>query len=174
MKDLDTVIEKAGIGNLEELITLTNETFSESWMESDNSNDIEVYVKEYFGREQLEKELKNDGILYLQMRSGSTSVGYIKLERQASPEGYVLENSLALHRIYVRKEYQGRRLGTKLLEAAIAIGHTEGFKTIWLGVWNANKGAIRLYEKFGFQIFGNYQFKMGSTISDDYLMKLEL
>ena len=174
MENLDTYIEKAGIANLKELIVLTNETFCESWLESDNTDDINVYVQENFGQEQLQKELTDDSIIYLLLRSGERPIAYIKLERNANPEGFTLLRPLALHRIYVRKEYHGQRSGTKLIEAAIAIAHNEGFMNIWLGVWNVNHGAIRLYEKFGFQIFGNYQFIMGSIISDDFLMKLEL
>ena len=69
MKNLDTYIEKAGIANLKELIVLTNETFCESWLESDNTDDINVYVQENFGQEQLQKELTDDSIIYLLLRS---------------------------------------------------------------------------------------------------------
>ncbi len=98
----------------------------------------------------------------------------MKLQREFQPEGHILESPVALHRLYIKKEYQGLGYGTRLIQEAFGMARKEGFKYLWLGVWYQNLRAIQLYERMGFEIFGNYLFIMGSIVSNDYLMKMPL
>ena len=165
-------IKKADLSDLDALVQLTANTFTESWLESDNVVDINTYVKECFSEEQLALELKDPSIRYLFILVDKVPVGYMKVQRNAQPDGHLLDSPMALHRIYIKKEYQGNKFGARLIHEAIVIARKEGCKHLWLGVWNENQRAIKLYASLGFRIFGNYQFVMGTIISDDYLMKL--
>jgi RimJ/RimL family protein N-acetyltransferase len=77
--------------------------------------------------------------------------------------------------MYVRQEYQGKKIGLKLLNATIE----EAFRLpdveqIVLGVITTNKGAEKLYQRAGFKEFGvhpNY-LKVGDTYFDEKLMVL--
>ena len=165
-------IKKAALSDLRVLVELASGTFTESWLESDNVSDINTYVEECFSVEQLTLELKDPSISYLFILVDNVPVGYMKLQRNAQPDGHILDSPMALHRIYIKKEYQGNKFGTRLIHEAIVIAREEGCKHLWLGVWNENPRAVKLYETLGFTIFGKYQFVMGTIISDDYLMKL--
>ena len=54
----------------------------------------------------------------------------------------------------VRKEHRGRGIGSVLLEHTLAAARESGLWRIELEVFESNEGAIRLYEKAGFQLEG--------------------
>ena len=56
--------------------------------------------------------------------------------------------------ISVLKEYWGRGIATALLEKLISWAKEKGIKKINLDVFENNKIAIKLYEKFGFKLEG--------------------
>ena len=56
--------------------------------------------------------------------------------------------------ISVLKEYWGRGVATALLEKLISWSKEKGIKKINLDVFENNKRAIELYEKFGFKLEG--------------------
>jgi len=56
----------------------------------------------------------------------------------------------------------------------LAIAAKEGFKTVWLGVWEHNPKAIAFYEKWGFEKFGAHSFMLGTDAQTDLLMKKNL
>ncbi len=153
---------------------ITEETFRESWTEEGNQEDMDHYISENFTNQIVEKELANLQIAYLLAFDGNYPVGYLKLDFNLQPDTYQLEKPASISRVYVRKSQQGLQIGSSLLKQAIAKSLVENYKTIWLGVWNQNNGAMRLYQKFGFVQFGMYQFIMGSVVSDDFLMMRKL
>jgi ribosomal protein S18 acetylase RimI-like enzyme len=55
--------------------------------------------------------------------------------------------------MYVRSEARGQGLGAALLAAAIRHGRQHG-SVLQLAVGAANPGAIRLYERAGFEVYG--------------------
>lgn len=149
-------------------------TFREAWSEPDNAADLNSYMDEYFNVSFIRKELENPAIGYFMITVDGSIAGYVKLEFNCQPEGHLLQSPVALHRLYVKASHRNLKLGTQLMDFALAEAIQNGSKTIWLGVWNENYAAMRFYERFGFERFGNYKFIMGTIISDDYLMKRNL
>jgi ribosomal protein S18 acetylase RimI-like enzyme len=164
----------AGSGDSSLLAELTAYTFRESWLEEGNENDLEIYVNEYFTADRMALEVNNPDISYMILWVEGAAAAYCKLERNISPDGHDLSRPICISRLYVRKEFQNKNLGSLLIDEALHRASTEKFQTMWLGVWYKNPSAIRLYERFGFQKFGTYQFVMGNEISDDFLMKRKI
>lgn len=156
------------------LALLSASTFRESWIEEGNEADINLYLSQYFTNEQIKRELEDETIIYLLAFNGDEVIGYSKSELNLQPEGYELDLPFSISRVYIDKQYQRMKVGSGLLKQTIDIAREQDFKTIWLGVWNQNNDAIRLYQRFGFSQFGHYKFVMGSIVSDDYLMWLKL
>lgn len=50
------------------------------------------------------------------------------------------------------------------------IARSWGFKTMWLGVWEDNFKAQKVYGKLGFTRIGEHDFKMGDCIQTDWIM----
>ena len=73
----------------------------------------------------------------------------------------------------VRDDWQGRGVGTALMEAALDLADNWlGTTRVELTVYTDNAAAIALYEKFGFEIEGthrHYAFRNGAY-ADSYSM----
>jgi ribosomal protein S18 acetylase RimI-like enzyme len=58
--------------------------------------------------------------------------------------------------IAVAKQFQSRCVGTALMEAGFAELERGGFREVSLTVTHLNQGALRLYERLGFQTFRTF------------------
>ena len=56
--------------------------------------------------------------------------------------------------VSVKKEYQGQRIGGRLLEELFRIGKERGVTDYFLEVRKSNQAAIALYSRLGFQEAG--------------------
>ena len=99
----------------------------------------------------------------------SNDVGYIKINfsKAQSEEGN--KKTAELQRIYIKEEFQGMKIGQKLLDFAIERAKNNNLKKLWLGVWEHNHKAIRFYEKNKFKKFSEHSFVLGEDVQLDYL-----
>lgn len=56
--------------------------------------------------------------------------------------------------IAVREDRQGRGIGKRLLQEAIGVAKSNGYKRIEIGTGNSSIGQLALYQKCGFRISG--------------------
>lgn len=56
--------------------------------------------------------------------------------------------------IYIHPQWQGKGVGSRLMEKLIAESETAGIWTLQAGIFPENMSSIRLHEKFGFRIVG--------------------
>jgi len=49
-----------------------------------------------------------------------------------------------------------------------------GFVTMWLGVWEENFKAQKIYERMGFRKVGQHDFKMGNCVQTDWILTKRL
>jgi GNAT superfamily N-acetyltransferase len=99
-------------------------------------------------------------------------VGYALAGPCHLPHPEVTADCGELWRIYVRGELHGQGLGTVLLEAALAWLERPR-RRLWIGVWSGNLGAQKLYARRGFHKVGGYQFPVGSTLDDEFILRRE-
>lgn len=79
--------------------------------------------------------------------------------------------------ISVLKEYWHLGLGTLLMRETISAAQRMGFEYLELTVAAGNERAVRLYQKFGFSVYGTYKngnIYPDGTYDDVWLMNLEL
>lgn len=78
--------------------------------------------------------------------------------------------------ISVAKEYWGKGIGSRLLEAILDFARVNSFEVLDLQVRSDNARAIRLYEKYGFEKVGVHPafFKMDEEFISFDLMCLKL
>jgi putative acetyltransferase len=72
----------------------------------------------------------------------------------------------------VVKAWRGRGVGAALMQPMLDWAHAAGYTRVELAVYVRNTPAVRLYQKFGFQIEGtrrNY-IREGASYVDDYIM----
>ncbi|OAA60709.1 Acyl-CoA N-acyltransferase [Cordyceps fumosorosea ARSEF 2679] len=81
-------------------------------------------------------------------------------------------SSAELQRLYVAASHHGQGIGRRLAAAAEDVARDEGFTHMWLGVWEENGAAARVYAKLGYSGIGFHDFAVGSVVQrDDILMK---
>lgn len=77
--------------------------------------------------------------------------------------------------IALYREYCGRGIGRKMMEAALDRAKQMGYEQAELEVASSNQSAIRLYEKLGFKRYGvfphNMKYKDGSYADCIWMMK---
>ena len=167
-------IRKVRPSEVEALQQIAKTTFVEAFEHLNNPSDFETYVTKAFSVEQIAKELENSNSYFFFAILNKTIIGYLKLNKGPAQTDLQKENTIEIERIYVHATFQGKRIGQRLIDKAIAIARAEQFDSIWLGVWEKNPKAIRFYERLGFVTFDQHSFRMGTDIQTDLLMILDL
>ncbi|MBO0962785.1 GNAT family N-acetyltransferase [Neobacillus sp. MM2021_6] len=65
---------------------------------------------------------------------------------------------LLIHRLAVHPDYQGKGYGKQLLQFAEDYAHRNGYSSIRLDVFSLNSGAVKMYERAGYQERGMIRF----------------
>ena len=87
---------------------------------------------------------------------------------------WVLWDEMHILNIAVKKAFQGKGIGSLLLEKALAYAHQRGVKWVSLEVRAFNQRAINFYHKFGFKKIGRRPRYYHDTGEDAILMGLKL
>ncbi len=122
----------------------------------------------------MTSELNDDNSEFYFAENENTILGYLKLNFSKVQTEIKDENSLEIERIYILKEFQGKKFGQILFDKVIELAKAKKKKFIWLGVWGENRKAINFYQKNGFVEFGKHIFKLGNDEQTDLLMKFNL
>jgi RimJ/RimL family protein N-acetyltransferase len=103
---------------------------------------------------------------------GGEVVGWIDIER-TDREGFTHSGHLGMG---VLKAYRGRGIGTALLVRCLEEARDQGLERVELDVYASNPIAIRLYEKYGFQVEGRKRKarKLDGEYDDIVMMALFL
>lgn len=132
------------------------------------------YLKKGFSTEKLKTELTDKNAEFYFAELDDKVIGYLKVNFGQSQTEIKDKNALEIERIYVLKEFHGKKIGEILYDKAIELAKEKNVEYIWLGVWEENPRAIRFYEKNGFVAFGKHIFKLGNDEQTDIMMKLKL
>lgn len=164
-------IEKVTLKEIEELQKIGKETFADTFGSQNSPVFMNEYLKKSFSKEKVKGELLDENSETFFARFDNKIVGYLKVNFGQSQTELKDENSLEIERIYVIKEYLGKKIGKALYNKAITIAIQNNFQYVWLGVWEENTRAIRFYEKNGFIKFDKHIFDLGGDKQTDILMK---
>jgi diamine N-acetyltransferase len=149
-------------------------TFSETFSDVNTEENMRKYLDEGFSIEKLTEELSDPHSQIFFAEYNNKTIGYLKLNFGSSQTELKDSKALEIERIYVLKEFQGKKVGQLLYDRAIQIALSSHYDYIWLGVWEKNLKAINFYKKNGFTEFDKHVFKLGDDKQTDLMMKLEL
>lgn len=104
-----------------------------------------------------------DGRLYLILVDGKAAgcIGLRKLDAV----------TCEMKRLYVRPEFRGQQLGSKLIATILADAKTIGYTTMLLDTLPCLTSAVHLYEQLGFEYTDCYN---DSPVASTLFMKLDL
>jgi ribosomal protein S18 acetylase RimI-like enzyme len=170
----DVRIIECGLADAEELAEIGRETFLDTYSADTSPVDMRAFLRDAHRPESVRKELEVPGSRFFIAREGDDAAGYLKLNTEDA-QGERLEGvGLEIEAIYVRARFQGRGIGSLMLEHARAEAEAIGADHIWLGVWELNRRAISFYESKGFTRVGSHPFQFGSHAHTDLIMRSEL
>ena len=167
-------IRKVTLNDIEQLQQIGRQTFSETFSSSNTEENMTTYLEEGFSNEKLIEELNNESSEFYFALSENELVCYLKINFGQSQTELQDDTALEIERIYVLKEFHGKKVGQVLYEKAIEIAKQKNAHYVWLGVWEENPRAISFYKKNGFVEFDKHIFKLGDDEQTDIMMKLKL
>ncbi|THD34019.1 MAG: GNAT family N-acetyltransferase [Flavobacterium johnsoniae] len=167
-------LKKVTLIDIDQLQKIGRQTFFETFAESNTEENMKEYLENSFSTEKLHSELSNTNSEFYFAVEEDTVIGYLKLNFRASQTELKDDKALEIERIYVLKEFHGKKVGQLLYEKAIQIAKETKADYVWLGVWEENHRALAFYKKNGFVEFDKHIFRLGNDEQTDIMMKLQL
>lgn len=172
---MDTImIRKVLSTEITKLQKIGRQTFYETFSVFNSQQNMGKYLEERFSIGKLSSELADKNSQFFFAELDKEVIGYLKVNGGSSQTELQNEKSLEIERIYVLKEFHGRKVGQLLFDMALQVANQQNAEFIWLGVWENNTRAINFYAKNGFIEFDKHIFRLGDAIQTDLLMKLPL
>ena len=163
-------IRRATVTDAERLAALGAQTFYDTFADTNTPEDMTAYLSSSFSAARQAAELADTNTRFLIAEIDGAAVGYAKLQSNPSPPCVAGSNPIELCRLYVSHTVIGSGVGAALMQACIDESKAEGYKTMWLGVWERNERAKKFYERWGFQVAGEQNFQLGSDAQTDWVM----
>jgi GNAT superfamily N-acetyltransferase len=168
----DDSIRRAGQGDAAVLAEVGRDTFVETFAHLYPPEDLKAFLESAYAPDSFARYLVADGHALWLAEADGRAVGYVQVGPCALPHPEVTPGCGEVKRLYVRKEAQGTGLGTRLLDIGLDWLASPG-RRLWIGVWSQNLGAQRLYARYGFRRVGGYQFAVGNTLDDEFILSRE-
>jgi len=159
---------------IEQLQAIGKQTFFETFADVNTEENIQKYLEEGFTLDKLTAELENPYSEFYFAKLDNRVIGYLKINFGEAQTELKEKNALEIERIYVLKEFHGKKVGQILYDKALDIAKQKDLEYLWLGVWEENPKAINFYKKNGFVEFDKHIFKLGDDEQTDIMMKLIL
>lgn len=170
----DIEVKRITLNEITQLQKIGRQTFQETFSGPNSEENMQKYLDESFSTEKLSAELNNKDSEFYFATLENDVIGYLKVNFGASQTELKDDKALEIERIYVSKEFHGKKVGQLLYDKAIEIARQKNNDYVWLGVWINNIKAISFYKKNGFVEFDKHIFKLGNDEQIDIMMKLKL
>lgn len=156
------------------LSALAKDSFTETFGHLYPPEDLEAFLTKSYAHDALRADIDDPAQHWrVVLDDTGAAVAYMQCGKVCLPHPDARpDHEGELKRLYVHSSQQGKGLGKTLLAAAIDY-MTERFGDApqWIGVWSENTKAQALYGSFGFQRVGEYQFAVGQTLDDEFILR---
>lgn len=166
-----TEIRRAGPDDAAALAALGERTFVETFAHLYDPQDLSAYLAEAYSLQRTQADLADPAKAQWLVEQDGEAIGYALAGPCGLPHADVTAACGELKRIYFRKDRQGGGLGKRLFAEVMAWLQKDGPRTVWIGVWSENHGAVRFYERHGFEKVGEYGFAVGQQIDHEFILR---
>lgn len=167
-------ISKVTSADISRLQAIGRQTFVETFADQNTAEDMQTYLDNNLSIDKLSDELNNPNSEFYFALVDNKVIGYLKINYGQAQTELKDKSSLEIERIYVLKDFHGKKVGQVLYDKAIDIATQTNAEYVWLGVWEKNPRAINFYKKNGFVEFDKHIFKLGNDEQTDIMMRLKL
>lgn len=165
------ILRRITLDEVKLLQEICRQTFSETFSDHNTAEDLSKYLDLKFSEEKLTSELKNSNSEFFFAVLDTRIIGYLKINTGTAQTENWNHSALEIERIYVLKEFYGKKVGQMLLDKALQTAREKNITIVWLGVWEKNFRALGFYKKNGFTVFDKHIFRLGDSEQTDYMMK---
>ena len=168
----DLLIRRATAQDAAALAQMAAATFVETFGHLYPLSDLQAYLATACTVERYRNKLEDQriGIWFANAISGELA-GFIVAGPCKLPVANLEPNAGEVQQLYIYSQHQNQRIGTRLLDTALAWLAAEGRAPLYVGVWSENHGAQRLYGRYGFTQIGEYDFPVGNTIDRELILR---
>jgi ribosomal protein S18 acetylase RimI-like enzyme len=173
----EVVIRPARPDDAAALSALGRQTFIDTFVADDGfaipypPEDLEAYLHSSFGVEATAKKLAEAGAAWWVAERGDALLAFANVGPNGLPHPDAGAGNMELRRLYVGKPAQGLGLGTKLLALSLDWMEAETDGPLWIGVWSGNLKAQKLYQAYGFEKAGEYEYPVGAWRDHEFILK---
>ena len=161
-----SLLKEVGIDQLDQLRSLCLDLYPFYFGDYWTTEGLSAYMKEQFGYESLNRDLKSPKIKYFMINHADPH-GFLKLNVDVTLEGYENVKCAELEKMYIHHKQKGKGLGSLAMSELIRLLHAEGFKLLFLEVLDSNNSAISFYQKSGFEHYRSYRLTY-ETFKEEY------
>jgi GNAT superfamily N-acetyltransferase len=154
-----------------ELAAIGALTFAEAFGHLYPPADLAAFIARHHTVEAARATLARTDMAAWLVEAEGRSIGLALAGPCALPHPEVTPACGELKRLYMLSEWQGGGLGGRLMGQALDWLEGEGRSRIWIGVWSGNHGAFRLYARAGFEKVGTYEFVVGATRDQEFILR---
>lgn len=177
MRDMDRRVDeicqrRAVLADAATLSGLGTFTFREAFSHLYRADDLQDFLSKAHSTQLYERLLKDPDVgIWLASPEGGQPIGYIVAGICRLPVPNLEPRAGEIRRLYVRTTLQSSGVGTRLLLTALDWLVSAGFGPMYVGVWSANFGAQRLYQRHGFERIGEYEFMVGQQRDHEFIFR---
>lgn len=131
--------------------------------------DPRPYIRRNFTKTIVEKEFQNKAFLHWLVYSGDDVAGICKLDLDKMFPGNSSQKSVFIEKIYLRKQFTGKGLGSALFRKIESHAMKLGSPFLWLEAMQKGP-ALSFYLNNGFKILGTTQVPYPEVRSSEKMM----
>lgn len=164
-------IERAMLADAGALSEIGQDTFTEKFGHLYAPHDLETFLQEAHSPEWYRQAITDEDLaIWLIRANGERLAAYSVAGPNTLP--HCQEDSAGeIKRIYVQRDYQGQGIGKRLVNCMLTWLEDRHYNPIYVGVYSDNIEAQRFYQRFGFDIVGEYIFPVGQHQDREFIMK---
>jgi diamine N-acetyltransferase len=168
------LIRDARLEDSQALADIGRETFFDTFGHLYPIEDADFFAQERFSLARTRQDIAEAGRFIKLAFEGEALIGFLDCGPVKLPVSLPVDSGLEVYRLYLRGPAHGRGIAQTLMDIAITWAREQGAQSLFLGVYSDNARAQAFYRKYGFEIIGAYQFKVGKTLDDERIMELKL
>ncbi len=150
---------------------LSKQSFYQAFHAQNTKEDMDIFLATNFSETATKEELANGLNTFFLAYYNDELCGYANVREGKELEEFPQANALQLARIYLLDGFSGKGIGKTLMQQCINEAKVRKKEFIWLGVWEHNHHAIKFYQQWGFEKFGEEVFMLGNDEQHDWRMR---
>jgi ribosomal protein S18 acetylase RimI-like enzyme len=135
-------IIKVTLADILLLRSIGRQTFVETFADNNTADDMQKYLDHSFSIDKLTDELSDPNSEFYFALLDNKVIGYLKVNYGQAQTELKDKKSIEIERIYVIKDFHGKKVGQVLYDKAVNIARHSNSEYVWLGVWEKNQRAI--------------------------------